>query len=204
MSEAFIIFNGPPRCGKDLAKETLKSFYDNYSHNVTPIILTFSTVLQHSVPVLYAIDLDEWKERYESDLKDEPWDKLFGISQRQAVIELAENHLKRLHGPEVFTWIMNNLIENYRQQYDDKLLFLMDTGFDREFQSFVKNIGSDKCVYVRVDRPGKNFDNDSRSYISNQYLTDLKYIVRLENNGTEKQWGETVLESLLPIINKIL
>lgn len=204
MKNIFVIFNGPPRCGKDTAKEAITSFYKSFVTTIEPVILTFSTVLQKAVPELYAIDKDEWDERYNSDEKDEPWDKLFGISQRQAVIELAEKHLKRLHGPDVFSDIMLNMVDKIRSNIHEKddVLFLMDTGFDEEFQAFVNRVGKENCLYVKVDRPGCNFDNDSRSYISQQYLSGVRF-VELMNDSTEQEWFNRISESILPIIHSM-
>jgi hypothetical protein len=207
MKDFYILFNGPPRSGKDEAKLVVRSLLYQYfnKEDISPHIMSFSTVLQKAVPALYGIQQDEWDERYNSDMKDEPWKRLFGFSQRQALIQLSEDYLKKQHGCNVFAMIMTNLVANIKSQYGDMKnnIFLMDTGFNAEFAMFVDYVGKDNCLLVKVYRPGSDFSNDSRRYIDAVYHQGVDTLISVNSKGLD-EWRSTVTDSIMPIIESKL
>jgi hypothetical protein len=202
----FIIFNGPPRSGKDTAKDSVARWLkDNYRDTYVANI-TFSDLMKSSLPILYGIDIDEWNERYNSDAKDEPWDKLFGWSQRQILISYAEEQLKRIHGTDVFPRLLKNKIESTMkrvwQEHRQQCVFLMDVGFDEEFKEFTEMVGKDRCMLIKIERKGCNFSHDSRKYIRERLTTGLMGYYNIINDANNvESWYRKVKDTVCVALN---
>lgn len=172
----YIFLNGPARSGKDTIKDELRKFFKRFEPRDPFFKVTASDMLQVGCASLYSIDWDEWSRRYNSSMKDSPWDKLFGLSQREAMISIAETHLKPLHGNDVMSKILINRLKSVTGEY----VFLLDIGFQEEYDYYLEELGIDNCVLVHVEKDGKTYDGDSRSHVTPRGERTFK----IRNNGS--------------------
>lgn len=166
-----IAFNGPPRSGKDTLKRLIiDEFIDK---NIKTY--TLSDILIEATCVMYGIGRDEWDERYHTDQKDEPWELLFGLSQRQALIGLSEEYLKPKHGGDVIAKMFLKRLEYFDECCDIDVL-LIDTGFTEEFKHIVNSFGRDNVMLIRVKREGCDYSNDSRCDVQSSGVDNFAVI----------------------------
>ena len=188
-----IAFNGPPRAGKDTLKGLIvDEFFDkNFK------AYTLSDILIEASCVIYGIVRAEWDARYCTDLKDEPWESLFGLSQRQALIGLSEEYLKTKHGGDIIAKIFLKRLEKFRESGDFDVL-MIDTGFTEEFKHIVENFGVDNVMLIRVKRDGRDYSNDSRSDVE---PTDVngKLIKNfgIINNSNSIEWARGEISTMV-------
>lgn len=188
-----IAFNGPPRSGKDTLKELIiNEFVDKNIKSYT-----LSDILIEATCVIYGIVRDEWDDRYCTDMKDEPWELLFGLSQRQALIGLAEEYLKPKHGGDIIAKIFLKRLEYFNESGRIDVL-LIDTGFSEEFKHIVSKFGVDNVMLIRVKRNGRDYSNDSRSDVEpvdmdNQLLKNFGII----KNNYSIEWARCEISTMV-------
>lgn len=145
-----IILNGPPRCGKDTIAAYLNEYY-------AFDIRSFKQALFAETAKYYGVSLEWILDGYE-DNKDSSHPELNNITKRQALIHVSENVIKPHYSKDFFG---RRAAESCRGA---KLVAFPDGGFEEEIGP-VAAISS--AIYlVRIHRPGKTFDGDSRSYLS--------------------------------------
>ena len=158
-----IILNGAPNSGKDaiaglIAEQGLfgqASFHSQVKETLFEQALALSQINQQ-----------EWFDRYnDRELKEQPWDKLGGLSVREFMIKVSEEYVKPLFG-KVF----------YGQKAGELALGLIsegihvafsDGGFQGEFDQMQSIVGAENILLVRLHRVGCTFEGDSRSHLSN-------------------------------------
>lgn len=154
-----VINNCPKRSGKDAVGAYLES-------NGYPIqTVSFKKKLIEIALCVSMIPEEEWDERYEQ-LKDEPWDKLGGLSQRQYLIKISEEWVKPVHGKDYFG---KALVDNIIKQADPanpKYFMVTDGGFDEETTTVVENFGINNVIILQWTRHGSNWDGDSRNWVN--------------------------------------
>ena len=175
-----IIFNGPPRSGKDTAAKFIQHHY-GYEHRE----LKFS--LHEFVKAEWRLLDCEWEEMYES--KDLPYDVLGGMTPRQAMIEMSENYMKPKFGPCIFGRLLSASMKSY-QDY-----VISDCGFREEIEPLVEKFGETQVVIVRINRDGCDYSNDSRGPYDPQWFPNVECI-DVYNNGTEQQFYEVLTIAL--------
>ena len=162
----YVIFNAPPRSGKDTVKKMMEDWIlYNVKGEVITTIMTFSDVLKESCCSIYSISWPEWVDRYDSDEKDVPWDRLFGLTQREAMIKLAESHLKPLHGDDVMVKLFLQSVEYLFDEVEVPVIVFCDVGFQNEYDTFINEVGSDNAVIIYIERDGCDYSFDSRSHV---------------------------------------
>lgn len=180
-----IILNGPPDSGKD-------SLARLFMTTVDCVHLELKDKLFHIALSTSGISSTEWFDRYNNrTLKELPWDKLGGLSQRQFLIKISEEWVKPVFGPNFFGKEAAKSANSYMRQGFGLNVIFTDGGFPEELATMLGVLGEDNVLLVRLHRDGRDFSNDSRSY-----LPDIKHTFDLHNDSTLELASFQLLEAL--------
>lgn len=180
MVKIVVLFNGPPRSGKDTYANELTKYIPNAQMFHLAGVLKNVT---HNAYGLFDVPYDYFEEN-----KDLPNDIFLGKTPRECYIHMSENYLKPLHGTDFFIKKAVDMIRNSNNNF----WLIPDCGFDEEVE-YLSKCEDLVCIYVILEREGKNFNNDSRKYINTDYININKdYFInkfvienRIEENGKE-------------------
>lgn len=168
MSKQLILFNGPRHSGKDTAANHVWRAFPNVR------LFKMSRPLKDGIKAFF--NLTHEQVAYLESKKTQPDDLLFGQSYVDTQISLSEHWAKEFFGITVFGKLAAREIVSAGSQ----LFVCSDSGFDYEAEPLVRMIGKENTLLVRLHRPGKTFEGDSRSYI------DLPGVMTLDlQNGGE-------------------
>lgn len=174
MSKRVIVFNSPPRTGKDTIRvEVAHAISESIQDYV--YLPNFKDKLIEIALCISGVSENEWNERYNHSFDDDfgntyyskniPWDRLAGKSQRDYLIHVSENVVKPLHGKDYFGQQMANKIKSY---CNDCYVFIADGGFDEEMHP-VNDIEDVELTIYQWAREGEQWtfeaQNDSRNYL---------------------------------------
>lgn len=187
MSKVAVIFNSPPKSGKDACCNYLSERY-GWNH------LEFKEQLFIATCERFGVSLEWFMDGY-NDNKEEPQEALDGFSKRQALIDTSENKIKPKLGKAHFGQMLASSLK-------EGVNVVSDGGFREEFGP-VYEATDGKMIIVQCSRPGTTFDGDSRNYVNHYkgaiYLNmrnsmDLDYIFKIvderlkdviDNRGSE-------------------
>lgn len=165
-----ILFNAPPNSGKDISADYLADKYDLHH-------LRFKDELYAEAAMEAEITIDQMKQlATDRDTKEVP-DILFGgLSSRQWFIHVSEELIKPIYGKDYFGHKLADKLQ-------DGITVVSDSGFADEL---IPVINTTDIVYVvRIHRDGCSFDNDSRNYLSDEFLTEHGvYFCDISNNDS--------------------
>jgi len=168
IKKTIIILNGPPGCGKDYGAKFLCEKFGAKQ-------LEFKKLLVELVKIFYNIQDSVWENLYV--LKDSPAKDLGGLSPRQALIHVSEDLVKPVLGKDFFGKSLLQEIKSYSAPF----FVASDGGFEEEIEPIRKDKNI-RLVLVRILAEGKNFDNDSRTYLKDPDYTIVNhYDDRFEN-----------------------
>lgn len=176
-----VLFNGPPRSGKDTIVSELLVRYPEVSDH-----LKFSKPLKQSLKTLF--NLSDEEADYLEQTKDVSSDLLQGLSWRQAQIWLSEEVMKPRFGKDIFGKLLVKDLD-----YSKKFIFISDSGFLEEAEQVINKVKANNVIKISLWREGCSFRGDSRRYWST-YLP-IKDI-SLGNN--------TTIDSVVKIIEGVL
>lgn len=187
-----VLFNGPPRCGKDTA-----GHYLTYVAKVPRSrVMKFAGMLKRSTHMDYGLPPEIADNAFER-CKDEPHPAFFGKTPREAYIEKSEKRQKPFLGNDIYGRV---LLRRMWRAYQEgiRVFWITDSGFAEEATPLISAIGVEKFMLVRIhaDLRGCNFNNDSRTYIE---LPGVR-TVDLHNDGTHEAFYTSVLEAVLPFV----
>lgn len=196
-----LILNAPPGAGKDtLAGD------DDWCQRVGDMLLTdyqidkgdlFPCDVEHVSfksgvfevlrPVLTVgigeDGADEFFDRYQDrDLKEQPWDKLGGMSPRQFMIFLSENFMKVVFGKDVFGKFSARLASYPVCGVGGTVCVFSDGGFAEEIDEVVKAVGAENVYVLQWSADGCSFKGDSRRYFTRGDVADGVRFVMLPHN----------------------
>ena len=176
-----IILNGPPGSGKDAIAGWITKL--NYEH------IHFKSRLFDVAIALSGVDETDWFERYnDRELKETPWDKINGMSQRELMIHVSENVIKKIHGSGIFGTELAHEIQS------DQNYVVSDGGFAEEIQTLADAVRETHDLFVvRINRPGYTFDGDSRRYV---YPSELEGVKGFEIVNYEDRVADVTLNLL--------
>jgi hypothetical protein len=178
-----VLFNGPPRCGKDTAADACMK-----SGELNAVATSFAYSLKKATHALYGLNNPD-VDMYE-DSKDEPTDALLGKTPREAYIEVSEKLVKPNLGHDFFAKVAIKRLSPVVRE--DDLVVVSDCGFAAEARALAQHVGKDNILLARISREGCSFDGDSRSYIPD--LEDFDAIVDLNNDEpTAEAFGRKVV-----------
>lgn len=165
-----VIFNGPPRCGKDTLSRMLVEHMD--SRITAPILEeSLSMPMRHSMFGLLGLGYSD--ELYES-LKPTIIPGL-RVTGRQHMIDISEKFLKPTYGEDVMARLFLDRVHAF-----PGIVFVRDGGFQVEVNTLIDQFGPANVYVVRVHRKGCDFANDSREWVSHP---KSGYNMDLPNDG---------------------
>jgi hypothetical protein len=168
MAPNIILFNGPPRSGKDTCCDMLADY-----HRFQKISLAAPLkVLTHTLFNLkYPLD---WYERHKEDKLPEAE----GRSFRELLIFTSEGIIKPVLGTSWWAKIAIKTIKDKSQDGYTKFC-ISDLGFAEEYTSFIEAFHPACITIVQTHRDLCDFSKDSRSYINTH-----DRIISLYNNAS--------------------
>lgn len=188
-----ILFNGPPRSGKDtsaaMAMNFLaeKSCFGAYGYHYR-----FAEPLKDAVHALFGL---AWVDtEHFNDQKSTKLDILFGMTPRAAYIWLSEQCAKPKFGNDFFAKVAVNRLKNFASA----TVVISDCGFQPEVDVLINEFGRENVHVIHVHRMGCDYKEDSRGYIKHP---DLDHMYFLRNDGTMEHLREDVYTILRSIIN---
>lgn len=192
MIEKVVVFNAPPGSGKDEACKWLinKTFtYDvgdtRYSESCHH--KEFKGKLFAITREIFSVSKDEWDEHYTRELKEVAWDKLNGLSPRQALIFVSEDIIKPNFSKTYFG-------ESLAKSLYQGINIISDGGFDEEMLPVIEAVGKENILVVKIKRDGCSFEGDSRSFLNTDKLGIMETWV--DNNSTLEVFFTNVVEAV--------
>lgn len=205
MPQRIILFNGPPRCGKDTAASHCWSDPElNSNHKL--VFERMSRPLKKAFAAVTDLNISPWdKVEHWEDRKEEIIPG-FGVSYRQWQIDFSEKFMKPLYGENIFSKLF---ISRMKRQHADAVVFVPDCGFDIEYDTLVEKYGVDNILVVKIYRPDTTFVGDSRNYlrvgsvfIEGTFDAAGKYVAYLNNNGTQEEFEIKALKTVKGWLNR--
>ena len=166
-----VVLNAPPRSGKDSVADALTRNRNNW--NTASFKARLIKVARECTP---QISDSVWDARYDTQ-KDEPWDRLGGLSQREYLIKISEEWIKPLFGKDYFGRAA--LVDIYLKK--ENVILIPDGGFIEEVRPLAEN---NKVLILQWERDKCSFDNDSRDYIRLMHENVRTKFIASGNNGT--------------------
>lgn len=167
-----VLFNGPRHSGKDEAVN-----YCVEAFGARPFKM--SAPLKLAIKALFCLS-DEEVNHLEAT-KTQPSSLLFGKSYVEVQISLSEEWGKVQWGRDFFGRIAARSIKRWVDYSMDAGMYVCsDSGFEEESWPVINAIfGKSNTLLVKLSRPGKSFEGDSRSYV------DLEGVMAVDiaNNG---------------------
>lgn len=163
-------FSGPPRSGKDTLAGLLQSIVED-RHVIPTLTVSLSEPMGRQLAGLLGLTFTTgW---YEST-KDVPMDILNSMTPRQFYIANSENFMKAQFGNDIWIRIaLDTMARNGFTPRQHGLVLITNYGFEHEPRMFDEVYGPDNCLTVLTHRDGKNFNGDSRSYVSGANQTNI-------------------------------
>lgn len=194
MPRQIILFNGPPRSGKDTAGEFLRE----YSNEDSPIeIMKFANAVKNMTHG--ALGFGHGDPDLFEEVKDSPdVEGLMGATPRQAYIQMSEGFMKPLLGEAVFGRLLVADIE--ASTFSNDTIVVTDSGFMPEARVLVEEYGAANITLVQMHRPGYDFEGDSRGYIDLSEFGILTETIRADTvMGIHEQLREKFPDLLGPV-----
>lgn len=186
----FILFNGPPRSGKDTAAKVVFS-HILYEHSkFVPVWEKFSFPLKRTFAGIMNIYCDTYGNvEYYEQYKEETV-RPFDVSYRQFQIDLSEKFLKPVYGENIFGRLLLQRCHDRTDLNDTSPIFIVsDCGFQIECDI----LRGHNVLLIRMDRDGCDFSDDSREYVGGYGGWKIMSFV---NNGPLDSIGPALLRPI--------
>jgi len=160
-----IIVNGPPGCGKDMAVTYLKKDIPNCEvfRFADPLRKIFRAMFNFTDIQTYNL-LENLKDEQSVTLGYADWpasDAPATRSPREVLIDISENYIKPMFGDAH----LGKLVVREINQTPCRYALINGGGFDGEVEAIVKAFSPGNVFILQIERPGCDFDNDSRDWI---------------------------------------
>lgn len=147
--KSVLCLSAPPFAGKDTFAEYLTQINPSVQH------VKFARTLKQRTHALYGLEGIP-HDHFEKN-KDKPNPLFYGITPRQAYINLSEKLMKPVHGNSVWFDILMEEIK--RSKYQN--FVVSDMGFQFEWEAMISQPDI-KYGLVEINRLGCSYKNDSR------------------------------------------
>lgn len=182
-----ILFNGPPRAGKDTAVNSLMDVLSDYE------IVKFTGPLKDLTHLNYGLDCSQ--DAYEVT-KDTPLQEFNGKTPRQAYIETSAA-LKASQGEDAVAQLFVNSILASAA----KVILNPDVGDDMEALAVAKALGHENVLVIRIHKDGHDFSNDCRTWVQSSALT----IIDVENlAGRRREFESEIAAHVQGFLENVL
>ncbi|QHJ85721.1 MAG: hypothetical protein [Cystoviridae sp.] len=192
MIKKVVVFNAPAGSGKDEACKHLSipvhshgigdvGYFNRYHHK------EFKSKLFSITREIFSVSKEEWDEHYTRELKETTWNKLNGLTPRQALIFVSEDIIKPNFSKTYFG-------ESLAKSLDHGINVISDGGFDDEMIPIIEAVGKENILVVKIKREGCSFEGDSRSFLNTDKLGIMETWV--DNNSTIEVFFTNVVEAV--------
>lgn len=185
-----VVFNGPPRSGKDTAARALfetKEFsnrFRTFDRMSMPIKRAFAGAVGASI--------DKWGNvaPYES-MKDEVIG-MFGVSYRQWQIDFSERFMKPLYGEDIFARMF---VARTRLIPTEAIILVPDCGFDIELKVLVEVFGPPNVILWRIHNTSATYAGDSRSDLNARIngILNENFWHTINHPGHEEKFKQNII-----------
>lgn len=183
-----IFLNGPPECGKDTAATVITQRSGlNIQHKKFASLVKQIARVAFGLPDALFVELERSGN---NAMKNVPQICLGGLSWREACIMVSEKWIKPSLGEQFFGNRLAQVIAERSNFFVGTAI--SDSGFDQETIPVVKRFGKDNCYLLRIHRPNKTFDGDSRTYLSGEAFHD-SHVFDIHNNHDEALFRAMIL-----------
>lgn len=170
-----ILINGPAQSGKDTTGALVEAFTGAFRTK-------FAKALKNRAHAMLGLDVPH--DAFEM-CKDVQMAEFGSMSPRQFYIWFSEEMVKPIFGDRYFGEIT---LKEVKEQTDaGRQVVVTDSGFAGEAQPLIEEYGRDDVELWKIYRSGKDFQGDSRSYLT---LPVRTYVI--DNNGTVAELAATV------------
>tara|TARA_Y100000588_G_scaffold170332_1_gene184156 strand:- start:16417 stop:17091 length:675 start_codon:yes stop_codon:yes gene_type:complete len=210
-----IIFNAPPRAGKEVAAKAVIKSINTQDSNLVAYHKEFKDELFKVAANTLGISVEDFLKDYNSKVKDVVESKyLFNVdedvwwkdvpiydvngklySKRQWLIHISENVIKPSFGKDAFGKMFVNSLP------EEGVIAVSDGGFPEEIQPVIDHVGPDNITIIRIHREGCDFSNDSRNYLTQDMFEDKINFVDVNNNASIEKFETDVVHILGSILN---
>lgn len=181
-AKKIILFNGPPRAGKDTASEFV------LSENANCRLVKITEAVKNKAHKDYNLNVSH--DFFEPN-KDTPLDVFSGKTPREVYIETSET-LREIHGENIVIEMFMDTVKST----DHDVIINPDIGYDFEAAKIIEEFGVENILLVRIHRDGKNFDNDCRNWIFAQGVKDVDIL-----NSDMETFRNSIREAVAEFIN---
>jgi len=157
-------FNGPPRCGKDTMAQMLADWLDEHT-NLPVRQVSLSMPLRRIAYAMVGFTGKIDGPDYEA-FKVLKYEAFGWATGRQIMIDVSEKFLKPAYGLEVMARML--LADN--RDMGNGIILIRDSGFQVEIDPIAREVGADNLFIERVIRPGCIFNDDSREWVTHQFM----------------------------------
>lgn len=200
-----VLFNGPPRSGKDSACEIIMKHFPEVHYAY------FKEVLYRETAKILGLDFNFWaKVCQNGDLKDSPMLTVSTgeteslMTPRDILIYLAEKVLKPKYGKAFIAQgtaeTIAKLIKSQREQSNEEAVIVVpDLGFDYEIDTVREMLPNAHVISVAIHRPEFTFEGDSRNYVKKPNFMLYNYGSYGEFKYQAVQLFKNIVSSIQPI-----
>jgi hypothetical protein len=176
-----VLFNGPPRSGKDTYAQHLVNTWNKKALSNQPeyraVHYKMVSPADEAIKMLFSIS-NERHRRLREEMKDDPVPELFGYSYRETLISYIEGYLKPRYGQEVFGLLAENKLLSMPEH---QIVVISDIGFEPALNYLTQHtFRQESCLLIRLHREGHTFStrNDSRSYVYSESIWSEDIYIR--------------------------
>jgi hypothetical protein len=188
-----LLLNAPPSAGKDTVAKFMVAYFNRKA--IPWHFLRMSHPNKRAFAGLVDAPIDRWGnvDEWEGQ-KDLPSELLGGKTYREWQIGFSESFMKPTFGNDIFGRLFVNEIEKRLLWSEARnwpgYVIVPDLGFDIEATTVRDLLPDARTLIIHIKRPGANFSNDSRSYISppGMALTSLHNDGNLEQLKIKSEW----------------
>lgn len=206
-SNRVIVFNAPPRAGKDAGTDYMTDLINESDGFLAAFHLSFKSKLVEMTARIFGLTVEEFLKDYDEPSKqtcgwhkdDVQYHLTLGtkkFSQRTALQFVSEKVAKPMFGESVFG---DALALDIKAR--DGVIFVSDSGFAPELQPVVDEVGAENVLVLQLFREGCTYEGDTRDYLDSADFPNVKF-VEVENNSSLNDFLTTVALHVGIFLNK--
>lgn len=200
-----ILFNGPPKNGKDTIAKITRTLLDS-SISIPTHLMHFATPMRDTaMNVLGEKGFDRYNEikdipqaiftrtsaSYDEAPLEYPEDTL-----REFMIAFSEDFMKRRYGKDIWGRILRHVYAPWWGKVP-AVIIIPDLGFPEEYKYLLTQTLAERVMIVQVHRGEDDWKNDSREWVfpqTDSLDTPIHPFINLDNNGTPDEAAYELFE----------